>query len=859
MKWAIGLTSGLVQVGLMCVGQPVWADEAGNEREQEGEPLFVTGHLSLEQPQIINDEEPMTNDILQLSGLEQPATTVDEWMTQIAQSLVQIVGVEVNPTDTGVEVILETADGQLATPVTSVVGNALIADIPDAVLALPDSEEFQAANPAEGIALVSVTPRGDGIRVAITGTDAPPVAEVKTEAQGLVLAVTLGEPGEVTEDDAIQVVVTGEQETGYYVPDASTATRTDTPLRDIPASIQVVPRQVIEDQRAFRLDEALRNVSGVQPANSFGGTQDAFRIRGFDTDFTSAIIRDGIRDVSVGGVLQETANLQQIEVLRGPASVLYGQLQPGGVINLVTEQPLAEPYYSAEFSIGSYELYRPSIDLSGPLNPERTVRYRLNAAYESSESFRDFTEIDRIFVAPVLTWDISDNTTLTFEAEYLKDSRPLDRGLVAIGTEVADIPFSRRLGERFDDREIAVSRVGYRFEHQFNDNLSIRNAFRIASLDTLDRFTTSPIALDETTGILQRRFDEYDADLYETYALQTDLIGRFMTGPIEHTLLFGFDLTRQTRYLALALEAGSPIDIFDPSYLSSQPTITTDTADVVIDRFTQTDNLGIYLQDQITLIDNLKLLIGGRFDFVDNEIRDYLNATTTSQDDSAFSPRIGIVYQPIEPISLYASFSRSFNQVIGTTFDGSLFEPERGTQYEVGIKGEFLDGRLSSTLAFYDLTRTNIPTDDLDNPGFSIQTGKQRSQGIELDMAGEILPGWNIIATYAYTDARITEDNNLPEGNRLSNVPEHAASLWTTYEIQSGNLQGLGFGLGFFYAGERQGDLENTFDLPSYFRTDAALYYRRNNFQAALNIKNLFDVDYIRSASGRTEMVVLNR
>ncbi|MDM9383745.1 TonB-dependent receptor [Chlorogloeopsis sp. ULAP01] len=780
---------------------------------------------------------------------------------------------QAKPTDKGVEVILQTTQGEQLQITNRSEGSNFIADIPNAQLRLPsgDAFTFRSKKPIVGITEITVTNLDTNtIRVTVIGEAGLPTVELFDSDEGLIFGLapvatatqppqpeqptgeTPQEEPSAQQDEPIELVVTGQQD-GYRAPNASTATRTDTPLRDIPASIQVVPRQVLEDQKAFQLDEALRNVSGVQPTNSFGGNQNAFRIRGFDTDFSNAIIRDGVRDnATVGGLIQETVNLQQIEVLKGPASVLYGQLQPGGVINLVTKQPLAEPYYSAELSIGSYDFYRPSIDISGPLNPERSVRYRLNSVYESAGSFRDFSESDRFFIAPVLTWDIGKNTNLTFEAEYLWEKRPLDRGLVAIGREVADIPFSRRLGNPFDVREIRVWRAGYRFEHKFNENLSIRNAFRFVSLDTLDRFETFPNALNETTGITtQRNFFNLPADDYKTYALQTDVIGKFMTGSIEHTLVFGFDLTRQTRRLIGRTATAPVINIFDPVYLSSRPTIT---APPSIDNFTQADNLGIYLQDQIKLTDNLKFLLGGRFDFVNNEVRNYLTGVTTSQDNSAFSPRVGIVYQPIQPISLYASFSRSFSQITGTAFDGSSFEPERGTQYEVGAKADFLDGRLSSTLAFYDLTRSNLTTTDPNNPGFSIQTGEQKSQGIELDIAGEILPGWNVIVTYAYTDARITEDNILPIGNRLSNVPEHSASLWTTYEIQSGNLQGLGFGLGFFYVGERQGDLANTFDLPSYFRTDAALYYRRNNFQAAINIKNLFDVGYFRSATSRSSI-----
>lgn len=241
--------------------------------------------------------------------------------------------------------------------------------------------------------------------------------------------------------------------------------------------------------------------------------------------------------------------------------------------------------------------------------------------------------------------------------------------------------------------------------------------------------------------------------------------------------------------------------------------------------------------------------MGGRFDIADQERRDRIEDTTTNQNDEAFTPRVGLVYQPIEPISLYASYGRSFNPNSGIRAEGSFLEPERGTQYEVGIKAD-LNDRLSATLAAYELTKSNIAITDPEDPDFSLPVGEVRSRGIELDISGEILPGWKIIAAYAYTNSEITEGNdNYPVGLATALIPKNAASLWTTYEIQSGNLQGLGFGLGLFYVDERPGDFDNTYELPSYLRTDAAIFYRRNNWEAAINIKNLFDVEYFESVN----------
>ncbi|MEW6496030.1 MAG: TonB-dependent siderophore receptor, partial [Cyanobacteriota bacterium] len=397
----------------------------------------------------------------------------------------------------------------------------------------------------------------------------------------------------------------------------------------------------------------------------------------------------------------------------------------------------------------------------------------------------------------------------------------------------------------------------YQLEHRFSENWTLRNAFQYLNED-LSVSNFDPDTLEENDGILSRNQRGID-QLTQSYSLQTNLVGKFATGSVEHTLLLGVDLSRRSRDLDFAsnLSTSAPLNIFDPVY-NLVPRVSFSELDLLLSQTTKTDSFGVYLQDQITLTDNLKLLLGGRFDIVDQNINNNPTAfdstsSSSTQSNNAFSPRFGIVYQPIEPISLYASYSRSFRPNEETTFGGSLLEPERGTQYEVGVKADLLDGRLSTTLSFYQIKKTNVATVDINNPDFVIASGEQRSQGVELDIAGEILPNWKIIASYAYTDAEVTQDNNIPVGNRLRNIPEHSASLWTTYEISRGSLQGLGFGIGFSFVGDRQGDIENTFELPSYFLTNGTIYYRRSNWKAALSVKNLFDVGYLESSSGVRE------
>ncbi|MBE9190988.1 TonB-dependent siderophore receptor [Gloeocapsopsis crepidinum LEGE 06123] len=773
------------------------------------------------------------------------ATAVEQ-QKQIAQTITQITGVRIDTTD-GIAVILETTAA--LSPTISTVDNTLIADIPNAVLALP--EEFQAVNPTEGITLVRVTNLPNNqVRVTITGIDAPPTVEPQVATEGLVLAVT-----PPTDDEEIQIVVTGELDSeGYSVPNATTATRTNTELRDIPQSIQVLPQRVLEDQQVNRLSEALRNVSGVSVGDSFGGSLDRVSIRGFQSD---VLLQDGFRrgSFTLRGTSDDTELIERVEVLKGPASVLYGNLEPGGVVSVVTRQPQADPAYTIGTVVGSFGLVRPSIDLTGPLDPDQRLLYRFTALYEAEDGFRDYEQdVNRFVLAPSLTWNLSDRTALTFNFTYADAERPFDRGLPAIGNRVADVPRDRLFQDPSAITQAEELSASYRLTHNFNDNWQLRNSFRYLSVDTFDFRIDSWIIEDD--GTLDRRWrsnDDYD----EVYSFQTNVVGEFATGSVEHTLLAGVDFNRSTTQGTQRRLPGDPsffLNIFtqegDPI---SRPNLD-DLTLVVRSDTSRENNVGLYLQDQITLSESLKILAGGRFDVYDLQSVDSLSNTEAEDTVQRFTPRLGVVYQPSREVSLYGSYSQAFTpNIFGRTADGSFLDPELSEQFEIGVRGEFADGRLIANLAAYNLTKRNVQGPDPLNPDFAIAVGEIRSRGIELDVTGEILPGWNAIASYAYTDAEVTEDNYYPAGNRPSNVPKNSASVWTTYEFQNGNLQGLGFGLGLFFVGERTGDFDNTYELPSYVRTDAALYYRRDNWRAALNFQNLFDVNYIRNSEGYRE------
>jgi len=475
-----------------------------------------------------------------------PALTVSDWFAQETGTAIGITAVQVQETATGLEVIIE-ADEPLTAGTSRTVGNALIIDIPNAVLNLEGADQAEQFTPAEGIALVSVSEQPeDVVQVSVTGTEAPPQVNIATEGDNLVFAVVPGIAIADTADPevAIRVGVEGAQSgSDYFVPEASTATRTETPLNEIPQSIQVIPQEVLEDQEVVRLNDALRNVSGVV-SSSADQRGEQFIIRGFNG---AEVLRDGFL-LTPGGFagnfgFQELANVEQIEVLKGPAAVLYGVLEPGGVINIVTEQPLAEPYY--EFGLAINE-----------------------------DSVRDFdTQIERYFIAPVISWDISDRTDITFSLEYADDERPADfGGLPALGDRIADVPFDRITGEPGDDATAESLRLGYQFEHRFSNNWRVRNNFNYFYYNPEFVSNLAPVVVNEAQGDLFRVWIQ-NRQRTRNYVLQTNVEGNFNTGSVEHTLLAGIDLTRQdfTAFGRRDLTPQPLFNIFDPVYGVPRP------------------------------------------------------------------------------------------------------------------------------------------------------------------------------------------------------------------------------------------------------------------------------------------------
>jgi iron complex outermembrane receptor protein len=653
----------------------------------------------------------------------------------------------------------------------------------------------------------------------------------------------------------------------YVAEESTTATRTDTPIRDVPQSIQVITRKVIEEQRTFRLQDALQNVSGINATESAASLYESLIIRGF-TATDRSYFRNGLLDPFAQFTASDTYNIRRLEVLKGPAAVLYGQGDPGGVINIVTNKPLPNAAYSANVTLGNFNFYRSELDATGPLNAGKTVLYRLNVAGQKAGSFIDYANRDLAAIAPSVTWLMSSRTTLTVEADYLRRWSNDPYGLPAQGTIFPNIngPIPRNrsvtLGD-FSSFNRTSYRVGYDLTHQFNDKWSIRNAFRHTIVeDDKNNLYAGGLSLEPDQRTLIR-FQVLQPAVARRHAnsMITNVVGHLRFLDMDHTLLTGVELRQEkTDQFIFASGLGPSLDLFAPDYsLSPLP------FDGTVNSKADNKSAGFYMQDQVTILPNLKFLGGVRFDYVHQSAQSLGSASQTS-DNHAVSPRLGLVYQPIEPLSLYTSWTKGFQPSPASSFNpnGELFKPERSTQYEIGTKIFMFDNRVSATLAWFHLTRENLLTPNPDPAlalqGFAVQTGEQRSQGVELDVTAQLAPGWNVITGYAYTDAEVTKDNDLTlVAKRLANVPYNKFTLWSTYFLQDGPLKGFGLGGGIFAFSTRNSSIfEGGVDIPGYVRADAALYYNRDlkpgswwgakSVNVALNVRNLLDQRYVATS-----------
>ncbi|MGW8190506.1 TonB-dependent siderophore receptor [Sphingomonas hankookensis] len=646
--------------------------------------------------------------------------------------------------------------------------------------------------------------------------------------------------------DDEEILVLGTREQGYRATVAPQTNKSTTPIKETPFSVQVVTRELIRDRGITTIGEALRYVPGFSPQVGFGASNDRFYIRGFITPYN---LKNGLRR-SAYAPDEQLQNVEQVEVLKGPASALYGRFEPGGVVNFVTKKPLATPFAEVSALYGSFNHLRLTADVSMPITD--TLGFRINVSRDTRDGFRDFVFARDSFVAPVLQWKPSDRTTITIEGEYAHKRGYFDRGF-ANDPIFLLAPRERQYGEP-DARYTNKGGIGSLFvDHRFSDAISGRIALGYSDF-TKDSYYYSygfpPISRADPARPRVNRRPTLAHDRQRDLTAQGELYASFATGDVEHKALVGveygddhwrFDV-RTPRF-----GVNIPVDFFAPVYgQRATPTI------LVSDGTWDSDSTAIYGQDELKLGD-LRLLVGGRYDRNTLRNRDFLTSSGTEPTNrGAFSPRAGVTWTPVPAVSLYASWSRSFRgQVdVGRLRDGALPRPLIGESWEAGAKGSFLGGRLTPTIALFDITRRNVAVSDPDDFDLVLQIGRSRSRGVEIELPAVITPRWRVIANYTYLDATVEEDSFVTPGARLVNAPRHSASLWTTYDL-AGRLRGASIGLGAQHIGERAGNTSNSIVLPAYTRVDTNLAYDFDAgfgpLRAQLNVLNLFDRFYYDS------------
>ncbi|SFY24255.1 iron complex outermembrane recepter protein [Pseudomonas sp. NFPP02] len=638
---------------------------------------------------------------------------------------------------------------------------------------------------------------------------------------------------------------------GYHATRSASATRTDTAIHETPQSISVVSKDVVEDLGATRLQDALDYAGGVGRANNFGGQGlTTFTVRGFTT---GEFYRNGF-PINRGYPNMPDANtIERLEVLRGPATMLYGRGDPGGTFNVVSKQPLAERTVTLGSQLNDQGMKRGTLDASGPLDEEGRLAYRLNVVGEGGETFRDHVETERYGVTPVITWQATDDTKVTFEGDFMRNNHPLDRGLTRFpnqrGTPSRDTFWGDKdAGKLHNDNNMAQ----LRFEHALSDNWTLGGGFQWldGSLKGNAIEANGPGSLGADGRTLQRNFN-YRKLEWTDKDYQLNLTGHFSTGGFDHTLLTGIeyeDYDYKSIIQRSSAAAGTyPIDIFDPVYGQPRPALTrTPTHDK--------ENLKTYaafVQDQVALTERLKVLAGARFERFEHDYQNYVGKSWQAA-DNAVTPRVGVIYDLTDTVAVYADAARSFKPNTGASREGGGFAPEKGKSYEMGIKWEALDRQLSVDAAIYQIEKKNVLTTDPVDNTFSVAAGQVRSRGFDLNVAGNLTPEWRVIGGYAYVDAEVTRDNTLRSGTRLMNIPRNSFSLLNVYEFQDGALKGLGLGAGGKYVDQRAGQTANTaFSMDAYTVVDLLGYYKVNErVRLNLDVKNLFNREYEEGAFG---------
>lgn len=726
-----------------------------------------------------------------------------------------------------------------------------------------------------------------------TETNATFAVSLLAAAIAMVPAMSMAQQDETGELNELEITAEEEgpmgPDLGYKANRSLTATKTDTPLQETPRSVSVTTRQQIEDQGAQSLTDILQYMPGITPAPQAGGDStagDVFNIRGMNQrDYGYGTYRDGLRvQPNAYSTSAEPYGLERVEVLKGPTSILYGENAPGGLVNLVSKRPTDTPQGELNLSYGTHDSKQVSADVSGPLTEDGSVSGRLVFLGRRAETQVDGIDDDRIYLAPSLTFELTDRDTLTLLTMYQQDESEIQLALPAAGMVIdhpaGEFEVSDNLNNPgWDGFEREFWSLGWEYEHEFNDSWAFRqNARYLRSL--MDRQETwrdfaaslvSPAELDflvnnypqfaplGTDGFASYQL-AYGLDRTNesrTYAIDNQVVGDFEAGDFENTLLVGasFDKTSFDQRIRSSAQPTTtppglgefvPVDIFDPQYAGPPAT-----SDVSSDSEADQDMAGVYSQIQ-TRYQNVIGLLGARFDSVDTEFRDRAQGTSYDSTDEELSWQAGLMYEFDSGFSPYVSYSTSFVPAWGMSTTGEPLKPITGRQYEVGFKYQPPGSLTTLNVAAFDL----VKEDDIvaGNGAHTYrQIGETSSEGVELEVTGDVTENLSLTASYTYLDARVEEDDSKPqaEGRQIAGQPRHQAALWTQYSFNAGALRGLDAGVGVRYLGESKAYPDpvlgyGTVEVDDQTLVDLAVGYGfADHWSVGLNVKNVFDKEYV--------------
>ncbi|WDL17296.1 TonB-dependent siderophore receptor [Xanthomonas campestris] len=601
------------------------------------------------------------------------------------------------------------------------------------------------------------------------------------------------------------------------------ATKTEAPLRDLPISARVLDHSLLEDAGVTDLAGALDMASGITKANNLGGLWDSYSIRGFtgDPNFSSDYMVNGFNASRGYNGLRDGANTQSVEVIKGPASALYGRGEPGGAVNIVTKKPLFDAQHSVDLSAGRFDSYRAALDSTGPLS--ETVAYRVNLMHKDQHSFRDTVDSDATLLAPSLLWMPTPDTTVSYELELLRIHTPFDRGVTAIDGDANRLPASRFLGEP-GDGDIDLHSTGHQVfaVHGLNQTWSLQGGATYRD-SGMRGFSTEPWTLqaDDRTLRRERRYRDYQG---RDIAARAELLGTLGSGKVAHHVLFGIDGNRfnDSRYQLRARSAATPysIDVLAPRYGVAQP----GRLAPITDTDERQQVWGVYAQDQIDLGARWKALLGVRYDHYQQDIANRLRATTQQASDGVISPRAGLTVHLDDTLSLYASAAAGFRPNSGVGANGQSFAPEKSRSLETGLKYVQPGEGLEATLAVFRIDKENVLSLDPADTSFSLPVGQMRSEGAELDLLGRLTPHLAASVGLAYTDSQVTRSSaaamgtGLAEGRRFPNVPRVSGNAFVNYAQPLSGTRSAAVGVGVSRTGERLGSVDSNtgFVLPAY-------------------------------------------